>query len=153
MRLRDYRIVHLPLSLVLGSLKMTVQVSEVLNNECSDISFEDYQLFGGCVQDPSTNAKWIPYPFKEKGNPDMYVAASNCWRGYVSTYKLHNSGNISLIKIEYPNKDNSEGVNEQLLGSFWLEFRKGFFGEKAFVPFIDGKIEKDKSKWVVHGRT
>lgn len=127
---------------------MTEQISDVLRIECKDTSLEDYYLYGVCLQDPSTDTTWVPYSFRIKANQSKCDPESSCWRGYVSMYQLDSLGHLTLIKYVYLNNNEADDVGERLEGNFWLELRKSFYDDKLFVPFVDGVIEKDNSKWL-----
>ena len=149
---------------------MTAQIPEKIINRYDNVDFGDYELFSVFIGDATNYKKRKPYPFKQKGDPNKCVACSACWRGYVSVYELQPSGQLKLIRFEYPGFlrsteiDNSNHVPEPwiefdrtpkeadeaveiLKGDFWLELRSGFYGEEMVVPFVKGKIVTDTNRW------
>ncbi|MCG8093229.1 MAG: hypothetical protein JAZ17_06305 [Candidatus Thiodiazotropha endolucinida] len=121
-----------------------------------EIDFDGYALFSICVGDPTDYKNYKVYPFEQKGDPEKCAVCSACWRGYVSVYELEPSGEIRLVKFEYPfgrTPREPDEVGEKLKGDFWLNLRTEFFGDKLFVPFVNGKIVTDKSKWLAVSRT
>jgi hypothetical protein len=135
---------------------MTAQISEKLINKIDEIDFGNYSLYSISVSDPADYKNWKGYPFQQKGDPEKCAVCSACWRGYVSVYELNPSGEIRLVKFEYPfgrTPREPDDADEVLKGGFWLEFRMEFFGDKLFVPFEKGRIILDKSKWHAISRT
>ena len=129
---------------------MTAQIPEKLISKHKQVDFGNFKLFSVCVGDPTDYKRRTTYPFKEKGDPHKCAVCSACWRGYVSVYELNESGELLLTKFEYPfgrAPRDPDLANEILEGDFWLEFRAEFFGEKLFVPFENGKIVTDRSRW------
>lgn len=41
----------------------------------------------------------------------------------------------------------ADRVREVLQGSFWLDLREDFFGRGVRVPFVDGRIQEDRTQW------
>jgi hypothetical protein len=134
---------------------LTAQIPEKLVNNAENIDFGEFHIHSICVSKPADFNNWKGYPFKNKGNMDKFVASSACWRGYVSVYELAPSGELTLIRFEYPfgrEKREHDKVNELLVGNFWLELRESFFGSKMFIPFKDGKIVDDESEWILQNK-
>ncbi|GHA36507.1 hypothetical protein ACFFLZ_22840 [Photobacterium aphoticum] len=135
---------------------MTAQIPESLINKNNEVDFGDYDLHSICIGDPEDYKNRKVYPFKQKGDPEKCVVCSACWRGYVSVYELVPSGEMHLVKFEYPfgrTPREPDEADEVLDGDFWLELRTEFFGDKMFVPFENGRIVTDKSKWREISRT
>ena len=135
---------------------MTAQIPEKLTNNMCEVDFGDYELYSICVSEPADYKNYKGYPFEQKGDLEKCAICSACWRGYVSVYELTSSGEIHLVKFEYPfgrTPRDPDKADEILKGDFWLQFRDGFFGDKLFVPFADGKIVSDRAKWVEVTRT
>lgn len=131
---------------------MTAQIPEQLINKHGEIDFYGNTLYSICVGDPTSLLERQVYPFKHKGDLDKCQVFSACWRGYVSVYELKQSGEIYLVKFEYPfgsESSESDEVNERLEGDFWLDLRTEFFGSRLFVPFENGQIVIDKDKWII----
>lgn len=126
-----------------------MQMPEVLEVEDGTLELPAFQLYGvmvGDIDDPKT---WSGYTFSVRGDPTKMVMCTALWRGYVSTYLLRRDGTIHLQQLEYPfTKDmRCDEVDEQLTGDFWLDMRKGFTGDAVLVPFVDGRIDIEKSHW------
>ncbi len=129
---------------------MTAQVSEKLINKNSEVDFDGYALYSIGIENPENDANFKPYPFKQKPDPSIPVVFTACWRGHVSVYELESSGELRLIKYEYPFHEppiEPDTADEILEGNFWLELRTQFFGDQLFVPFENGRIVTDRSKW------
>jgi hypothetical protein len=130
---------------------MTAQIPERVINCHDGIDFGDYELVSIFVGNPTDITSRKDYPFKEKGDLDKVTVCSACWRGYISVYKLTSSGELVLIEFEYPFGDismDADPANEVLEGDFWLELRADFFGDAMFIPFENGKIVADRSRWL-----
>jgi hypothetical protein len=130
---------------------MTAQIPEKIINRHDGVDFGDYELVSIFVGNPTDINSRKDYPFKEKGNVDKVTVCSACWRGYISVYELTSSGELVLIAFEYPFGNapmDTDPVNEVLEGDFWLELRTEFFGDAMFIPFENGKIVSDRSRWL-----
>ena len=131
---------------------MTAQLSERFINNHKVFAIEGYNLYGISLSKPNDYKNWVCYPIKSKADPKKLSVFTACWKGYIGVYELNESGKLTLTQFEYPSfeeKIESDLVYEILKGDFWLEFRTGFFGDKLFVPFIDGELEVDNKKWVM----
>ncbi|MDN3523083.1 hypothetical protein [Halomonas ramblicola] len=127
---------------------MTAQIPEKLINNKGGVEFGAYKLFSIFIGEPSGYKNRKAYPFKQKGKPQERAFCTACWRGYVSVYELKASGELYLVKFEYPfSSRKPDAANEVLEGDFWIELRAEFFGDTMFVPFRNGKIVNDRSKW------
>ena len=132
---------------------MTAQFSEKFINNHQDVNFDGFNLYSVSLSKPMDYKNWVGYSFKQKATSKKLNVFTACWRGYISVFELSESGELILIRFEYPAltfeiSTEPDSVYEKLQGDFWLEFRAGFFGEKLFVPFIEGKIVTDKNKWI-----
>ncbi|MCU7553193.1 hypothetical protein OCL06_01120 [Alteromonas sp. ASW11-19] len=130
---------------------MTAQIPEKLTNNMREVSFDDYALFAIGINDPKGLTKYQGYPLKHTPDSAKYSDCTACWRGFVANYELTPAGEIQLVKFEYPLSpvpSEPDEVHEILKGDFWLELRKGFYGDKLFVPFKNGKIITDSTEWV-----
>ncbi len=129
---------------------MTAQVSEILVNSMTEVDFSDYALCNISMSEPADYKNWQKYPFQQKSNPEKRTHCVICRNGYVSVYELNPSGQLQLIKFEYPYGPETvepDLANEILEGDYWVEFRKDCYVDKLFVPFESGKIVADKRKW------
>jgi hypothetical protein len=77
---------------------------------------------------------------------------SSLRRGYIGTFQLNEDGSLCLTNISlFTGRRSSEfqdsEVSEVITGNFHLDFREQFFGKRLFVPFEDGKIILDQSRW------
>lgn len=135
---------------------MTAQFSDQLKNECEGVDFDGLALYMIVVDGETNENGSIYYPFVNRAKPtaDYRKLCTACWAGYVSNYTLSGAGELTLTGFSYipSQEEGPHSVHEVLKGDFWLDLRRGFLGEKTFIPFRDGKIVVDKSKWIVGKR-
>jgi len=132
---------------------MTVQIPEKLHLEMLGIDIKGYKLYDILIGNPSDYINRTSYKFKQKGQQN--VIASHCRRGYVSTYVLEASGQLRLTEFDYPFGDDSDQpdkADEILEGDFWLDLRTEFLGSTIYLPFVDGAVVTDKTKWIYNIR-
>lgn len=135
---------------------MTAQIPDMLINEHPSIDINGLSLFGVIRGDTSSNHGWgEPYQFENQPHPPEGQRRSTALhRGYISSFRLTAAGTLLLVEFRYPEsgirngmKGQSESINEQLTGDFWLVLQPTFFGPRTYVPFENGRIVEDKSLW------
>jgi hypothetical protein len=136
---------------------MTAQASDILINEHPRVALLGLHLYGIIRNDIRSNHGWGDrYVFTLPPNPpEDAIRCSALWRGYTATFRLDESGSLTLVSYRYPlslSKAKTESVNESLNGNFWMVLKPAFSAPRVYVPFIDGKIVEDESKWVVEDR-
>ena len=136
---------------------MTAQASDILINEHPRIELGGLHLYGVIRNDIRSNHGWVDrYLLASPPNPPHdTVRCSALWRGYTATFRLDENGSLTLLSYRYRlslSKAKTEMINERLNGDFWLVLKPAFFAPRTYVPFIDGKIVEDESKWVVEDR-
>jgi hypothetical protein len=130
---------------------MTEQLPDSLLCECDDIDFKDLELYGIATGDITTNNGWgDEYTFAAKATPDPNYECSALWSGYRSIYRLDSSGTLTLESFDYPFHEGREAdvIGEQLVGNFWLILKPSFEEARTYVPFQNGVIVKDRSRWI-----
>src|SRR5215469_5993106 len=128
---------------------MTAQVPDQLITDSGAIELPRMQLYGiivGNLDDPNSRTS---YKFTSTREPPKTTMFSPVWRGCVSTYRLTVDGMLVLERREYPLAKGTppDALHEPLRGDFWLDLRESFFGDGVLVPFVDGKIQADRSLW------
>ena len=130
---------------------MTEQRPDILENECKDIDFFELNLYGIILGDINVNPEQgEKYLFQSNPSPSGKFGASDLWRGYISKYRFTFEGQLILVGYLYPYEKNRkpDEVYEVLKDDFWLVMKKIFFSKPVYIPFKDGKIIKDKTKWI-----
>jgi hypothetical protein len=94
---------------------------------------------------------------KPPSPPDSTMSRTSLWRGYIATFRLCADGRLELVGYEYPTEPyrnfHFEPVNDFLTGDFSLIFRPFFFGPSTRVPFRNGVIVEDRSRWEIDDQT
>lgn len=127
---------------------MTAQISDLLIFDSGAFRLPEMSLYGVLTGDIEVPRTWRRYPFATKGNPKKISAYTALGRGYVSTYRLTDTGLFVLEQLQYPiSGAPPDRVREVLQGSFWLDLREDFFGKGVRVPFVDGRIQEDRAQW------
>jgi hypothetical protein len=128
---------------------MTAQVPDKLIADSEAIELPRMQLYGIVVGDPDDPKSRTSYTFTSTREPPKATMFSALWRGYVATYRLTADDTLVLERREYPHAKGitPEALHEPLHGDFWLDLRESFFGDGVLVPFVDGKIQTDRSLW------
>jgi hypothetical protein len=105
-----------------------------------------YGIVVGDLDDPKSRTS---YAFTSTREPPKTTMFSALWRGYVATYRLTADGTLVLERREYPLAKGTppDVLHEPLRGDFWLDLRESFFGAGVLVPFVEGKIQTDRSLW------
>lgn len=91
--------------------------------------------------------------------PEGYRLCTALWRGYLGAWRLNEDGALDLLRLAYPNfEEKGKGYTQmfepaQMAGDFTLTFRPFFTGPNAVVPFQDGVIVEDRSKWEIEDQT
>lgn len=128
---------------------MTTQASDQLCNYFAGIDFSDLNLrkvFTGKPGFFNNNG----YPFRVKAKKAEGYLSSACWRGYIAYYDLNANRSITLVK--YVNLANeTQIVNEVLVGDFWLEMDSPVCHGSLYIPFNQGRINTDRKAWEGHG--
>lgn len=114
-----------------------------------DFDYENPFLYGVIVGDINSNHGWGErYPFRTSATPPEGLVSSDLHQGYISCYVLTEQGELLLDRFEYPYQDRADDpVNEFLTGNFWMIFRAGYYGDRTYIPFVQGKIVTDQSQW------
>lgn len=136
---------------------MTAQILDCLINE-SDVDLKGQQVLWVCRPDDSSN-DWSFFPvtpeFSFNDRMRMIVgevAAWDCLRGYVATFRLHADDRLELVQYEFRYAD--EGTPLQICnaffeGDFQVALCPFFWGPKTVIPFRDGKIVRDRNQWEI----
>ena len=130
---------------------MTAQIPDRLINDYPEIDLSGLHVYAVIVGDIEANHGWgEPYAFTIQASPDPRVMCSALWRGYVSLYQLNDAGHLTLTGFEYPFHTGraAESVTEALVGDFWLLVKESFFANRIYIPFLNGVVVKDRSRWV-----
>lgn len=128
---------------------MTNQVPDILIVDSGAIELPAMELYGivaGNLDEPASRG---PYLFVTKANKAKTTICSALWHGYVSTYRLGPDGSLTLEQLAYPFTRGvaPDEVHEILCGDFWLDLRTSFTGDGVQVPFANGKIIEDQTRW------
>jgi len=120
---------------------MTAQRAEIFINSHPNFDVGDIKLF-----------EIIGYEIKAEIEKQEKAFTTSLWRGFIGTYELNPSGTLYLVKVSvFTGQRNKEfkdtDVSEKIEGNFVLDFRERFFGDRLFVPFENGKVILDQSKW------
>lgn len=128
---------------------MTDQIPEKLTNNYARADLTGLNLYAIITGEPRSNQS-RSYEFKTAATPVKGKNSSALWRGFVSTYVLWQTGKLTLEKFEYPFHRGRlpDIVYEELQGDFWLVMRSSFLGKTTYVPFRDGTIVEDQSRWI-----
>lgn len=134
---------------------VTAQAPDELHNTHPDVDFGSLKLYGVVTGDITANHGWgHPYPFTTPPTPpEDQRTFSALWRGYIATFQLSPDGKLTLVSYTYPNspslgRNNTEAINELLVGDFWLVMKPAFKAPRTYVPFHNGVIVSDTAKWV-----
>jgi hypothetical protein len=129
---------------------MTTQASDQLCNHFPVLDFSGLNLSKVFIGQPAIfNDKEYPFKAKPKKS-DKILFSTACWRGYIAYYDLHADGSLTLTK--YVNLSNeTQIVNETLLGDFWLEMNSLECDGTIYIPFAQGKINIDRNSWQGNG--
>jgi len=135
---------------------VTAQIANTFINECTEVDFNDLNLYAVLVGDIENRQNIISYPFKEKAIQEKLNVFSACWDGYTSKYKITQNKELVLTGFQYPallpEKIEPDETYEIADGDFWLDMRPSFFEGFVYVPFKDGKLITDKKEWIFHER-
>jgi hypothetical protein len=128
---------------------MTAQVPDKLIADSGAIELPRMRLYGIIVGDPDDPKSRTSYAFTSTSELAKTTMFSALWRGFVATYRLTADGTLVLERREYPQAKGipADVLHEPLRGDFWLDLRESFFGDGVSVPFVDGKIQTDRSLW------
>lgn len=127
---------------------MTAQVSDELINECVDVDLSGLYLYSVITGNIQSNYGWgIKYPIQHPPSPPPIPSSTANWRGYIASYRLSRDGRLALVSYYYPAIADTEGIDEQLVGDYWLVMKEDFFGPRVYIPFQNGVIVKDREQW------
>jgi hypothetical protein len=128
---------------------MTAQFSETLIADAGSIELPTMRLYEIVTGDIDKPRPWPTYVFATKGDAKKMTMCSALWRGYISSYRLTAQGTLILERLEYPFTEDVQpvDVHEPLNGDFWLDLRESFMGDGFLVPFVDGKVVADRTRW------
>lgn len=139
---------------------MTAQAPDWLENRHPTCSFEGLEAHG--VLRPAFLGGapgWRRYVFARQPRPPVTEGPdgevrmhtnTGLRRGHVAELRLEADGRLTLVSYVYPWAElgsQRELVNEELRGDFWLDLRPGFYARALRVPFVDGRIVTDRSRW------
>jgi hypothetical protein len=132
---------------------MTAQKPDRLLNEHTKVKLDELYLFGVIRGDIRANHGWGErYIFATEPTPPTDAATiSFLWRKYIATFRLTPTGELELVKYDYPLANRgyrTQEVHEMATGHFWLVMKQTFFGPRTYIPFIEGKIVEDLSSWI-----
>ncbi|WP_431685965.1 hypothetical protein [Hahella sp. NBU794] len=130
---------------------MTAQIPDKIENMHNSIELGDLHLYRIIARSGHTGSPFSSYSFQSSPSRATPGISSALARGYISCYTLTESGELILDRYEYPYERLKplEQVGEKLTGNFLLDMRKGFFQDRLYIPFINGRIVTDKTMWVV----
>ncbi len=132
---------------------MTAQIPDVFVNERDFAGLEDYHLYFIAVGDVRTRDGWRHY--EPRSQPDevsaQAVITSLNWKGWVGHYRLRADGRFVLEQYSYSRDLEPTVVNEVFEGDFYLGMRRDFYAPTLFVPFVDGRMVEDQSRWLLDG--
>ena len=129
---------------------MTIQIPDVLEREDAAPTLPKLHLYGvrvGEINAPRAHSE--SYPFKHRGDRSKITPYTALWRGYVSVFRLRTDGTLALVRIVYPfTADVADDVVDEILtGHFWLTLRPSFFADGIRIPFRDGRVVTDTTRW------
>ena len=146
---------------------MTTQAPDELINEHPGIDLSGLSLYGIIRGNPTDNHGWgdkFSYP-TEPSPPVGMTPCSMMWRGYIATHRLAADGTFHIVRfrflteiqVDHDNDDDGEvvvqyetqSVNEQIDGDFWLVLKPRFSAPRTYLPFRDGIVVEDRCDWVV----
>lgn len=126
---------------------MTAQMPENFINEHPRIDVSHLKLYFVSAELPAK-----PNP------PENYTLSTDLWRRYVATWRLNFDGTLELLQFEFPDFPDDDTVVQKLepqtvAGDFTLTFRPFFHGPNTEIPFVDGRVIEDRSKWEMDDQT
>ena len=129
---------------------MTAQRPDRIINENKNIDLGELRLYGIAFGDINSNYGWGKR-FETNRKPQKVERVSSaCWSGYTNTYLLSQSGHLYHVGFEYPfNSNTPDKFEDELEGDFFLVMKKSFFGSRTYIPFKDGIIKHDQTKWII----
>jgi hypothetical protein len=130
---------------------MTAQKADVLINEHASFDVGAWFVFGIFRGDPSSSLTlWT-----HVGLPDPIDAtrtSTTNHKGFVRVYRLTSSGRLVLERYKYDRERKSDLPRQrtfyhEIRGEFYFDLRPVFFGPTVFVPFREGVVVVDRSRW------
>jgi len=115
-----------------------------LTNHFAEIDLSKLALSRVIIGRPSIYGDWDNKPYSFNVTP----ARCRCPRG---CYELSTKGTLTLVKYYFLNGEGVLPVGELLVGDFCLEMWHQDYDGILFVPFTNGKIDLDRSKWQGNG--
>jgi hypothetical protein len=135
---------------------MTAQISEKLVIDHPDLDVGDRHLYRVVRGDPHAGRQQLACcETIARPNPPRHSICTALYRGHIACYRLGPDGDLRLTGFRYPDfsrrRDKAAGTqdeDEAITGDFWLDLRPGFFRESLYVPFVDGKVVLDRTRWI-----
>jgi len=128
---------------------MTEQLMDHMENKCPKIDFEDLKPSIVILGPVEKNHGWGIGEYEYAVEPKSVEGFSQNWSGYLCNYRLTDKGRLVLVSYVYTIADiELTTVNETLEGDFYLVMKPDFHGIRTYVPFVNGLIVEDKSKWL-----
>ena len=154
---------------------MTLKAFHKLLNEHPHVDFCDLGIYGLIREGPYEFLRWsgqllaeFDYPRLPRKNNDRYFTVSYLgyveYRDYLASHRLNRDGTLTLIGYEYVHLESAivdgkdsvsiqieqDLVNEPVSGDFEMILQPYFDSDLlTFVPFRDGHIIEDRSRWFV----
>lgn len=126
---------------------MTAQDPDILINEHPRVDLRHLELY---------HFRGVELPVLPQF-PESNPLCTSLWRGYIATFHLTAEGTLHLTSYDFPHADppvpQHEVTEGQITGDFWLIMRPFFFGPNVEIPFRDGRIVEDSSKWLIGDQT
>jgi hypothetical protein len=133
--------------------RMTAQIPESFTNDCARVDFGRASLYGVFRRDESGN-EILATPGDIEPKPDKRSVCSANWKGYIGRYRLDADGRLWLEAYGYPFSEQADTiVRAHIDGDFFLDIRESFLTLPFHVPFENGRIVEDKSRWERPKRT
>lgn len=134
---------------------MTAQAPDRLESKYEHIDFGELALYAIVQGDVSLNHGWgVRFTFEAKPIfPEDCGISSGLWHGYISEFSIDRNGRLTLDSFLFPTAPGKprQLVGEKVEGDFWLVMKSDFFGDRVYIPFKDGGVIADESKWIVEG--
>ncbi len=130
---------------------MPEQLPEKLINEHPEVDLGDLKLYAIIRGDAPAKPTWRnQYRFQQAPRPSNAAVCKVLWRGYMGQFRLLADGRLRLEGFDYPFAplQPADPADEYLTGDFWLLMKVRFFGECTYIPFTDGRIVTDPTRWV-----
>lgn len=131
---------------------MTSQRAEDFVNDHPKLSLGVWRVFGVIRGAPTReNHGWgdREAPLVRTKAKEVRAQSSANWKGYTERWHLKADGGLYLDAIVYDDKAIPPLVaNERVVGDFHVVLKSEFHGPRQYVPFVDGSIVLDESRWL-----